>query len=341
MALPTRKVGKDLVSAIGYGAMGISAGYGQPLPDEERLKVLDAVYRNGCRFWDTADCYADSEALIGKWFKRTGKRDEIFLATKFGLVQRPERAIDGTPEHAIRSLDTSLKRLGTDHVDLWYLHRADPQVPIEVTVGVMAEQVKAGKVKYIGLSEVSEQTLRRAHAVHPITALQVEYSPFTLDIEDPKVGLLKAARELDIAIIAYSPLGRGLITGRYKGPEDFDQDDFRRLVPRYSKENFPNILRLADGLKRIGDKHGATAGQVGLAWLLAQGENVIPIPGTTRIPNLEENLGAVNVKLTPEDIQEVRDIADKADAANGPRYPPQLMAVHFGDTPALKSWKGQ
>ncbi|KAI0775273.1 Aldo/keto reductase [Trametes elegans] len=346
MPLPTRKIGTSDVTALGYGAMGISAFYGKPLPDEERFKVLDAVYENGCTFWDTADRYADSEELIGKWFKRTGKRDEIFLATKFGIVTDPDRAVNGTPEYAAEALDASLKRLGTDHVELWYLHRADPQVPIEVvhlrshdktlTVGAMAEQVKAGKVKYIGLSEVSEQTLRRAHAVHPISALQVEYSPFTLDIEDPKVGLLKAARELGIAIIAYSPLGRGLITGKYHGPEDFEEDDFRRQVPRYSKENFPNILKLAHGLQQIGDKYNATAGQVALAWLLAQGEDVIPIPGTTKIPNLKENLAAVNVKLSPEDVKEVRRIANEADAANGPRYPPRLFAVLFADTPQLQ-----
>ncbi|KAI0371351.1 Aldo/keto reductase [Pilatotrama ljubarskyi] len=336
MPLPIRKLGDSSVTAIGYGAMGISAFYGKPLPDAERFKVLDAVYENGCTFWDTADRYADSEELIGKWFKRTGKREEIFLATKFGIVTDPDRAVNGTPEYAAQALDASLKRLGTDHVDLWYLHRADPLVPIELSVGAMAEQVKLGKVKYIGLSEVSEATLRRAHAVHPISALQVEYSPFTLDIEDPKVGLLKAARELGIKIIAYSPLGRGLITGRYKGPEDFDEDDFRRKVPRYSKENFPNILKIADGLKKIGEKYNATAGQVALAWLLAQGDDVIPIPGTTKIPNLKENLDSVNVKLSPEDVQEVRKIAAEADAAKGPRYPARLHAILFADTPPLQ-----
>ncbi|KAH9901325.1 Aldo/keto reductase [Cubamyces lactineus] len=340
MPLPTRKVGTSSVSAIGYGAMGISAFYGKPLPDEERFKVLDAVYENGCTFWDTANIYADSEELIGKWFKRTGKRDEIFLATKFGIVGESgsghDRTINGTPEYAVQALEASLKRLGTDHVDLWYLHRADPQVPIELTIRAMAEQVKAGKVKYIGLSEISEQTLRRAHAVHPISAIEVEYSPFTLDIEDPKVGLLKAARELGVTIVAYSPLGRGLITGRYTSPDDFEEGDFRRQVPRYSRENFPNILKLVNGLKKIGEKYNATPGQIALAWLLAQGEDVIPIPGTTKIPNLKENLDAANIKLTPEDVQEVRRIANEADAANGPRYPPRLYAVLFADTPPLQ-----
>ncbi|KAI9062204.1 Aldo/keto reductase [Trametes sanguinea] len=340
MPLPTRKVGNSEVTAIGYGAMGIAAFYGKPMPDEERFKVLDAVYENGCTFWDTADRYADSEDLIGKWFRRTGKRSEIFLATKFGIVENAERTINGTPEYAVQALDASLKRLGTDYVDLWYLHRADPLVPIEVvppvTVRAMAEQVKAGKVKYLGLSEVSESTLRRAHAVHPISAIEVEYSPFTLDIEDPKVGLLKAARELGVTVVAYAPLGRGLITGKYKGPEDFEEGDFRRQVPRYSKENFPNILKIAEGLQKLGEKYNATAGQISLAWILAQGEDIIPIPGTTKIPNLKENLDAAKIKLSPEDIQEVRRIANEADASKGPRYPARLFAVLFADTPALQ-----
>jgi len=316
--------------------MGISAFYGKPLPDEERLKILDAVYENGCTMWDTADVYADSEELIGKWFKRTGKRNEIFLATKFGLRSGvPGRTVNGDPDYVHRAFESSLSRLGVDSVELYYLHRPDPKVPIEKTVGAMAELVKAGKLKYIGLSECSVSTLRRAHAVHPITALQVEYSPFTLDIEDEKVGLLKTARELGIAIVAYSPLGRGLITGQYKSPDDFEEGDFRRMVPRYSKENFPNILKLADGLKKIGERHNATAGQVALAWLLAQGPDVVPIPGTTKIDRLKENLGAVNVTLTPEELEEVRKVADSADHVNGARYPPMLADVLFGDTPAL------
>ncbi|GBE89155.1 Aldo-keto reductase yakc [NADP(+)] [Sparassis crispa] len=285
--------------------------------------------------WDTANVYQDSEVLLGKWFKRTGKRNEIFLATKFGVFNSGGRTINGDPEYVHQAFETSLKRLGVDKVELYYLHRPDPTVPIERTVGAMAELVKAGKVKYLGLSECSADTLRRAHAVHPISALQVEYSPFTLDIEDEKIGLLKTARELGVTIIAYSPLGRGLITGKYRSPDDFDEDDARRKVPRYSKENFPNILKLADGLKRIGDRHGATAGQVSLAWLLAQGPDVIPIPGTTKIPSLKENLDAAKLTLTREEVQEVRDIAKVANAANGPRYRPALEAVLFADTPPL------
>lgn len=336
MSLPLRKIGNTAVSAIGYGAMGISAAYGKVAPDEERLKVLDAVFENGCKFWDTADIYMDSEDLIGRWLKLTGKRDEIFLASKCGIVRQPDRSVNGEPEYIKQSCARSLTRLGVDHLDLFYLHRADPKVPIELSVGALAELVKEGKVKYIGLSEVSASTLRRAHAVHPIAAVQIEYSIFTLDIEDPKIGLLAAARELGVKIVAYSPLGRGLLTGKYKGPEDFEEGDFRRMVPRYSKENFPNILKLADGLKTIGDRHNATAGQVALAWLLAQGDDVIPIPGTTKIPSLKENLAAAHLKLTPAELEEVREIAKTADASKGLRYPPMMMAVLFGDTPALK-----
>ncbi|EGN98878.1 hypothetical protein SERLA73DRAFT_181580 [Serpula lacrymans var. lacrymans S7.3] len=333
MSYPTRKIGSTDVSAIGFGAMGISIGYGATEADEERFKVLDAVYANGCTFWDTANVYGDSEDLIGKWFKRTGKRNDIFLATKFGFTAT---GINGKPESVKLEFEKSISRLGVDTVDLYYLHRPDPSVPIELTVGAMAELVKAGKVKYLGLSECSSSGLRRAHAVHPIAALQVEYSPFTLDIEDDKIALLKTARELGVQIIAYSPLGRGLITGRFKSPDDFEANDWRRTVPRYSKENFPNINKLADSLKKIGDTYSATAGQVALAWLLAQGDDVIPIPGTKKIKYLEENLAAVNVKLTPEDVQAVRTVAEKADWAQGDRYPAGYMNLIFADTPELQ-----
>ncbi|TFK49236.1 Aldo/keto reductase [Heliocybe sulcata] len=343
MSLPTRKIGNDAVTAIGYGAMGIAAFYGKVAPDEERLKFLDELYASGCTNWDTANIYMDSEELIGKWFqfKRSGKRKDIFLATKFGLARQPGRLINGDPEYAKECFETSLKRLGTDYVDLYYLHRADPTVPIEVTVGAMADLVKQGKVKYLGLSEISADTLRRAHAVHPIAAIQVEYSPFTLDIEDEKVGLLKTARELGVKVVAYSPLGRGLLTGRYarrlnqKSPDDFEEGDFRKVIPRYSKENFPNILKLADGLRAIGERHGATAGQVALAWLLAQGEDIIPIPGTTKIKYLRENLDALKLKLTAEDIAAVRSLAENSDAVQGARYPPGMSDTLFADTPAL------
>jgi len=335
MSFPTRKIASTDVSAIGYGAMGISACYGPTLPDEERFKILDAVYERGCTFWDTADVYQDSEELLGNWFKRTGKRNEIFLATKFGATSDYNRPINGSPEYVREAVARSLKKLQTDTIDLYYLHRPDKTVPIEHTVSAMAEFVKAGKVKYLGLCECSASTLRRAHAVHPIAALQVEYSAFTLDIEDENLALLKTTRELCVTIVAYSPLGRGLITGQYKSVDDFDDDDFRKSIPRYNKENFPKILQLADGLKKVGEKYNATAGQVGLAWLLAQGDDIIPIPGTTKIHRLEENLGAVKVQLSPADLQEVRAEAERADAQQGDRYPAGMVEMLFGDTPAL------
>ncbi|KAI0674615.1 Aldo/keto reductase [Trametes maxima] len=335
--LPTRKIGGEDVTGIGYGAMGIAAIYGDKLSDDERFKVLDTLYELGCTNWDTADIYLDSEDTIGQWFKRTGKRSEIYLATKFGFTYTdPTRPVNGDPAYVRQAIEKSLKRLGVDYVDLYYLHRVDTSVPIEITVRAMAELVKEGKVKHIGLSEVSGNTLRRAHAVHPIAAVQVEYSPFTLDIEDEKIGLLKTARELGVAIVAYSPLGRGLLTGRYKSPDDLPPNDWRRKVPRYSKENFPNILKLCDGLAELGKKHNATAGQIALAWLLAQGDDIIPIPGTTKIANLKENLGALSIKLSPDDVEEVRKKALAADATQGDRYPPDGVALLFADTPPLK-----
>ncbi|KAJ7128738.1 Aldo/keto reductase [Mycena epipterygia] len=330
----TRKIGDSTFSAIGFGAMGISAFYGQVDSDEERFKVLDAVHAAGCTFWDTADVYADSEELIGKWFKRTGKREDIFLCTKCGM--RPDLSINGSPDYVRKAANASLAKLGVESIDLYYLHRADAKVPIEHTVSAMAELVKAGKVKHLGLSEVSASTLRRAHAVHPIAAVQVEYSPFTLDIEDPKINLLNTARELGVKIVAYSPLGRGLLTGQFKSPDDFDDSDFRKSIARYNAANFPNILKLADGLKEIGAKYnGVTGGQVALAWLLAQGDDVIPIPGTKKIKYLEENIAAGALKLSAADLKAVREVAAKADATQGERYPEVMLAQLFCETPAL------
>ncbi|KAJ7149636.1 Aldo keto reductase [Mycena filopes] len=330
----TRRIGSSTFSAIGFGAMGISTGYGEVESDEERFKVLDAAHAAGCTFWDTANVYADSEELLGKWFKRTGKRADIFLATKFGFM--PDRSIDGSPENVHAAVAASLKKLGVDTIDLYYLHRADAKTPIEKTVGAMAELVKAGKVKHLGLSEVSAATLRRAHAVHPIAAVQVEYSPFTLDIEDPKINLLNTARELGVKIIAYSPLGRGLLTGQYRSPDDLEDGDYRKIIPRYNATNFPNILKIADGLKAVGTKYnGASAGQVALAWLLAQGDDIIPIPGTKKIKYLDENIAAGAITLSAGDVQDVRDLATKADAAQGERYPPGMVEQLFVETPAL------
>ncbi|KAH9887274.1 Aldo/keto reductase [Cubamyces lactineus] len=334
--LPTRKIGKNLVPALGYGAMVLGGAYAPKLPDEERFKVLDTLHELGYTNWDTADVYGDNEDMIGEWFKRTGKRDEIFLATKCGLRPEPGKVVSGDPAYIHKAIVKSLQRLGTDHVDLYYLHRADPTVPIELSVRAMAELVKEGKVKYLGLSEVSSETLRRAHAVHPIAALQVEYSPFCLDIEDEKIGLLKTARELGVTIVAYSPLGRGLLTGRYKSVDDFAPNDWRRNAPRYT-QNFPEILKLCDTLSAVGKKYDATAGQIALAWLLAQGDDIIPIPGTTKIANIKENIGALSIQLSPEDVEEVRKAALAADAGiEGDRYPAEHMAFLFADTPPLQ-----
>ncbi|EDR07009.1 uncharacterized protein LACBIDRAFT_236166 [Laccaria bicolor S238N-H82] len=334
MAVHTRKIGNDVVSPIGFGLMALSAFYGATEKDEDRFKVLDAALEEGCTFWDTADVYGDSEELLGKWFKESGNREKIFLATKFGTVGTPERMINGEPEYVKVAVQGSLKKLRIDTIDLYYLHRADPIVPIEITVGAMAELVKEGKVKYLGLSEVSSETLRRAYAVHPIAAVQVEYSPFTLDIEDDKIALLKTCRELGVTVVAYSPLGRGMLTGRFKSIDELDDDDFRKAIPRY-RDNFPNILKLVDGLREIGKKYGATAGQISLAWLLAQGDDIIPIPGTKGIKYLKENIAASKVNLSLEDVGEVRAIAKKADVFKGDRFPPGMMETLFVDTPKL------
>lgn len=331
--LPSRKLGKDEITAIGYGAMGLSAFYGTLKPDEERLKFLDALYNSGCTFWDTSDAYKDSEDLLGKWFARSGQRKNIFLATKIGQTGNPARPVNGEPEYIRNGLQKSLKRLQTEYLDMWYIHRVDRTVPIEVTVSAMAEEVKAGRVKYLGLSECSAETLRRAHATHPITALQVEFSPFTLDLE--RSGLIGTARELGIVLVAYAPLGRGMLTGRFKSPDDFEEGDLRRMIPKYSRENFPNILRVVDVLQRIGSRHNATPAQVSLAWVISQG--FIPIPGTTRIEALHENLAAVDVKLSADEVAEIRRVAEEADATlQGGRYPPFLMTLLDADTPPLQ-----
>ncbi|KAJ7153526.1 NADP-dependent oxidoreductase domain-containing protein [Mycena crocata] len=310
MSIPTRKIGQALVSEIGFGAMGISSFYGAVESDEERFKVLDAAHAKGCLFWDSAHIYGDSEQLIGKWFKRTGKRNDIFLATKFGIGATGVR---GDPAFVKEQCATSLERLGVDSIDLFYQHRVDPKTPIEITVGAMAELVKEGKVKYLGLSECSAKALRRAHKVHPIAAIQIEYSPFVLDIEDPKIALLETARELGVTVVAYSPLGRGLLTGRFKSPDDFEANDFRRTIPKYSAANFPKILDVVSKLEKIGEAHKATAGQVTLAWILAQGPEFVVIPGTKKIKYLEENLGASAVKLSAEEVAGVRKIAEESE----------------------------
>ncbi|SJL06546.1 related to pyridoxine 4-dehydrogenase [Armillaria ostoyae] len=331
MSLPPRKIGDALINPIGFGAMGLSSYYGSVDSDEERFKILDAAYEKGCTHWDSSNVYGDSELLIGKWFKRTGKRNEIFLTSKFGITPNGAR---GDPEYVKQQCAKSLERFGVDYVDLYYQHRPDRNVPIEHTVAAMAELVKEGKVKYLGLSECTAKDLRRAHAVHPISAIQVEFSPLVLYIEDSKLAILQTARELGVTVVAYSPLARGLITGQYTSPDDFEEGDFRKTIPKYSKENFPKILNLVDHLKAIATKHNATPGQVTLAWILAQGDDFVVIPGTKKIKYLEENLGAAKVKLSQEEVTAIRKLAEESDIP-GERYAAAGMAAVLQGTPEL------
>lgn len=262
----------------------------------------------------------------------------MFLATKFANVFLPDgtRTIRGDAAYVRESIEKSLKRLGLDSVDLYYVHRIDKNVPIEETMGVLKELVEAGKIKYIGLSECSSDTLRRACAVHPVAAVQIEYSPFSLDIEREDIGLLKTCRELGVAIVCYSPLGRGMLTGQLKSPDDFEANDFRRMSPRFSKENFPKNLELVQRLAEIAKRKNCTPGQLTLAWILAQGDDFILIPGTTKIKNLEENVAAINVKLSPEEIQEIRTACENADVRGG-RYPEAFSSALFADSAPKKN----
>lgn len=278
-----------------------------------------------------------SEDLIGKWFKRTGKRSDIFLATKFALRMKPDgtRELRSDPAYIKEACAKSLHRLGIDCIDLYYCHRVDGKTPIEHTVQAMAELKVEGKIKYLGLSEISSDTLRRAEKVHHIDAVQIEYSPFTMDIEDPAIGLLSTCRELGVAVIAYSPLGRGMLTGTIKSRADFEENDFRKQAPRFSEENFPKNLQLVDKLANVAKKKGVTTGQLTLAWLMRQGDDIIPIPGTKKIKYLEENVGALDVKLSDEEDKEIRQAVQGAEV-HGLRYPAAMAATLFADTPPLK-----
>jgi aryl-alcohol dehydrogenase-like predicted oxidoreductase len=272
-------------------------------------------------FLDTADVYGPhtNEELVGAAIK--GKRDGVVLATKFGIVRDPDdptrRSINGRPEYVRACIDASLQRLGLEHVDLYYQHRVDPTVPIEETVGAMAELVQAGKVRYLGLSEAGPETIRRAHATHPISALQSEWSLWSRDLEN---GIVPVVRELGIGLVPYSPLGRGFLTGQIKSAEDFDDDDFRRYQPRFQGENFAKNLELVDAVRAMADEKGITAGQLALAWVHAQGDDVVPIPGTKRRTYLEENVAAVDVSLTDDDLKRLDEILPPG-AAAGDRYP--------------------
>ncbi|GAA0500564.1 aldo/keto reductase [Deinococcus depolymerans] len=324
--LPTRTLRDLTVSALGLGCMGMSAFYG-PRDQNENLRTLDRALDLGVTFYDTADMYGPhtNEELLGGWLR--GKRDRVILATKFGIQADPDapggRRINGRPGYVRQAIEGSLRRLNTDHVDLYYLHRVDPATPIEDTVGAMQELVQAGLVRAIGLSEVSADTLRRANAVHPITALQSEYSLWT---RDPENGVLAACRELGVGFVPYSPLGRGFLTGQIRTPDDFAPDDFRRHNPRFQGEAFQQNLDLVTQVQAIAAEKGCTPGQLALAWVLAQGRDVAPIPGTKRVKYLEENLGALNVTLTPDDLTRI-DGAFPQGAAAGDRYP-DMSAVN-------------
>jgi aryl-alcohol dehydrogenase-like predicted oxidoreductase len=325
-----RKIGTTSVGALGLGCMGMSFAYGSP--DEiESLKTLDRALELGVNHWDTADMYGPltNEDLIAKAL--VGKREKVFLVTKFGNVydraltshqdlvaQNATWIVDGTPEYARKSLEGSLRRLGVDTIDLYYLHRIDDRVPVEETIGAMAEFVAEGKVRFLGISEAAAETIRRAHSVHPIAAVQNEFSLWTRDFLAEELPL---CAELGIALVAYSPLGRGFLTGSFATPDDIPEGDWRKGNPRFQGENFTQNVEIVRRVRALAERHGATPAQIALAWTLAQGEHVLPIPGTKRVAFLEENAGAAEVTLTPEDLASLDGFTSA-----GSRYPDAFMA---------------
>lgn len=317
--METRTLGSLTVSALGLGCMGMSEFYGHG-EDNESVATIQAFLDAGGSLLDTADMYGPftNEELVGRAI--AGRRDDVVLATKFGNERRPDGSwvgINGSPDYVRAACDASLQRLGVDHLDLYYQHRVDKTVPIEETVGAMAELVQTGKVRHLGLSEASADTVRRAHAVHPITALQTEYSLWE---REPETKVFPVLAELGIGFVPYSPLGRGFLTGQFRSPEDFAADDFRRHSPRFQGENFDRNLQLVDRVKELADAKGCTPGQLALAWLLAQGEHIVPIPGTKKVNRLRENLGAADVELSAEDLARLDELAP-AGVAAGARYP--------------------
>jgi aryl-alcohol dehydrogenase-like predicted oxidoreductase len=319
--MKTRKLGNQglMVSELGLGCMGMSEFYGGR-DEQESIATLHRAIELGVTFLDTADMYGPftNEQLVGRSIQ--GLRDKVVLATKFGNVRTAEggwAGVNGKPEYVHQCCDASLQRLGVDTIDLYYQHRVDPTVPIEDTIGAMAELVQQGKVRYLGMSEAAPDTIRRAHAVYPITALQTEYSLWSRDPED---DVLPTVRELGIGFVPYSPLGRGFLSGSYTRIEDFAEDDYRRFSPRFQGENFAKNLQLVDQVKQIATEKNVTPSQLALAWLLAQGEDIVPIPGTKRRTYLEENVAATSVTLTSDELRRIDAVAPKGGTA-GDRYP--------------------
>ncbi|WP_433852622.1 aldo/keto reductase [Stenotrophomonas nitritireducens] len=330
--MKTRTLGRNgpTVSALGLGCMGMSAFYGGRGDDAAAIAVIHRALERGVTLLDTADMYGPhtNEVLVGRAI--ADRRGQVFLATKFGIRLDPSdpqaRGVDGRPEYVQAACEASLKRLGVEHIDLYYQHRVDPAVPIEDTVGAMARLVEQGKVRWLGLSEAAPETIRRAHAVHPITALQTEYSLWSREPEEN--GVLATVRELGIGFVPYSPLGRGFLTGAIRTPEDFDADDYRRHSPRFQRDNFARNLALVEQVRALAAARGVSAGQLALAWVLAQGEDLVPIPGTKRLAYLEENLGALDVALDADDLARIDAVFPVA-AAAGARYPASSIgSVH-------------